>query len=217
MDKLFKKALLVSLLIHLVIFLRLPNIDLEQKEQKELKPLKVNYIKIAPKKIFTEETLVKNKNMIQSKSLVQTNKNVNQIDLKSERFNVSQTNLSKPIKSLDNAKTLSKSVSLAEIENIQENLPGYKDYYHSIRSKIKKAAYDNYSVSDVGEIHIYFIVKNDGTLVDFRIKDSLSSDSASLRNIAILSLQDASPFPNFPKELTTEILSFNVIISFESR
>ncbi|MDP8259698.1 MAG: hypothetical protein P9L96_01635 [Candidatus Gygaella obscura] len=216
-DNFFKNALIISILIHVVIFLSMPSIDVERKKIKVKKPLKIKYIKIVPKKIFKEHTLVKSRKSPESKPINTNNKNIKPTMLESKKLDVSKTKLSKPLKSIDNISSLTKNVSLAEIENIQQNLPGYKDYYHSIRGKIKQAAYDNYNVSDIGEVHIYFIVNKDGTLVDFRIKDSFSSNSASLRNIAILSLQDASPFPRFPKKLNTEILSFNVIISFESQ
>ena len=47
------------------------------------------------------------------------------------------------------------------------------------------------------------------------IIDRRSADDSLLRNIAINSVKDASPFPVFPQGMNQYQITFNVIISFE--
>jgi len=43
------------------------------------------------------------------------------------------------------------------------------------------------------------------------VVEGKSAASPYLKEIALKSVRDASPFPNFPKELDYEKLSFNVV------
>jgi len=84
-----------------------------------------------------------------------------------------------------------------------------------VREKIRRAAYQNYSRIDTGEVFLSFIISNDGYVRDTNLVEEKSSTNFYLREIALRSIKEASPFPNFPKELDYPQLSFNVVISFE--
>jgi len=101
-------------------------------------------------------------------------------------------------------------VDMAKIDN-----PSYISYYQIVREKIRRAAYQNYTRSQTGEVYATFVISSDGLLKNARLVEGKSSESAYLKDIALSSIKGASPFPNFPKELDYQELSFNVAISFE--
>ncbi len=108
-----------------------------------------------------------------------------------------------------------KRISLPHVDIDQINNPTYLSYYQIVREKIRRCAYQNYATSDTGEVYISFIVSSSGYLEERRLVEEKSSANINLRNIALKSVNDASPFPKFPSALTYSQLSFNVIISFE--
>ena len=108
-----------------------------------------------------------------------------------------------------------KKISLPHVDIDKINNPSYLSYYQIIREKIRRSAYQNYATSDMGEVYISFIVSSSGYLEEARLVEEKSSSNPYLRDIALKSVNDASPFPKFPVQLDYSQLSFNVIISFE--
>ena len=108
-----------------------------------------------------------------------------------------------------------KRINLPAVDTDKINSPSYISYYQIVREKIRRAAYQNYSRTEVGEAYVTFIISNDGTMKESRLVSEKSSSSPYLKEIALKSIREATPFPNFPKELDYPQLSFNVIISFE--
>jgi outer membrane biosynthesis protein TonB len=94
----------------------------------------------------------------------------------------------------------------------------YIGYYRLVREKIRYYADKNYikegSVSE-GEIFLSFVITSSGELLHIMIIDRRSADDSLLRNIAIDSVKDASPFPAFPQGINQYQITFNVVISFE--
>ncbi|MFY9402732.1 MAG: TonB family protein [Candidatus Omnitrophota bacterium] len=110
---------------------------------------------------------------------------------------------------------LKKIIKMPAIEPAKIDNPSYISYYQTVREKIRRSAYRNYAKNETGEVYLVFIISNDGVLKQARLVEEKSSKSLYLKNVALSSIKDASPFPNFPKELDYEELSFNVAISFE--
>ena len=108
-----------------------------------------------------------------------------------------------------------KKITLPAINIDKINNPSYVSYYQIVREKIRRSAYKNYIRNETGDVYITFIISNDGYLKNLRLVEDKSSTSIYLRASALASVKDASPFPNFPKELDYPYLTFNVIISFE--
>ncbi len=108
-----------------------------------------------------------------------------------------------------------KKITLPAVDMDKINSPSYISYYQIVREKIRRAAYQNYSRTEVGEAYVTFIISNDGVLKESRLVSEKSSSSPYLREIASKSIREATPFPIFPKELDYSQLSFNVVISFE--
>ena len=93
--------------------------------------------------------------------------------------------------------------------------PSYIGYFQLTREKVRRILYQRYSYTEEGEIYLSFIVASDGMIRDVRVDEERSSASPYLREIAIASVREASPFPPFPKDLEYPELSFNVVVSFE--
>ena len=121
----------------------------------------------------------------------------------------------KPDFSKTNALSYKKKITLPAVDMEKMNNPTYLSYYQMIREKIKRAAYQNISHNETGEVFISFIVSDDGYLKQVRLIEDKSSPDLALREAALKSIKDASPFPNFHKELDYPQLSFNVVISCE--
>jgi TonB family protein len=110
---------------------------------------------------------------------------------------------------------IKKKITLPPIEIGKIDNPSYITYYQIVREKIKRAAYQNYTGSEVGEVTMSFVIDSQGLLKELRLAQEKSSPSAYLREIALRSVRDASLFPRFPKELDYPRLSFNLTITFE--
>lgn len=110
---------------------------------------------------------------------------------------------------------IKKKITLPEIEMARIDNPSYINYYQIVREKIRRSAYQNYMYIETGQVYVSFIISNDGGIKDVRLAEEKTTANNYLKDIAIKSVRDASPFPNFPKELDYPQLSFNIIISFE--
>jgi len=110
---------------------------------------------------------------------------------------------------------IKKRITLPPVDFNKLDNPSYLSYYQIVREKIRRSAYFNYTHTETGEIYVSFVISADGVLEEAKLVEEKSSQNVYLRNIALRSVQDASPFPAFPKELDYPTLSFNVVISFE--
>jgi len=112
-----------------------------------------------------------------------------------------------------------KTITPSEEETAKalKKIPAYANYYHLIRDKIRAKAFSYYDSSTTGEMYLVFTVLSDGKLDSLAIKEAESLGSEFLRQIAISSIKDASPFPPFPDELKKyEHLQFSISISFKN-
>jgi len=110
---------------------------------------------------------------------------------------------------------IKKKITLPPVDMSKISNPSYISYYQIVREKIRRSAYQNYNRNDTGEVYVTFIISNTGYLKDVRLVEEKSSAAPYLKDIALASVKNASPFPNFPKELDYSQLSFNVVISFQ--
>jgi TonB family protein len=133
------------------------------------------------------------------------------VDIKSHK----PTGFSKPTLINSQVLAIKKKISLPAIQMAKIDNPSYISYYQIVREKIRRSAYQNYTHNETGEVYVSFIISNDGYIKDVRLIEEKTMADDYLKKIALSSIRDASPFPNFPKELDYPQLSFNIIISFE--
>ncbi len=219
----FLRALVVSLVIHGIILLQNPNIQFISKHAGQQK-VEVVYIK---HKAETKEAVrinnpekepfLKLSSKITSRKIapppfVDRERVVKEIQQQNtyQRLIVDKPAFFKPDLLLAKKKITLPPVDLGKMRN-----PSYISYYQLVREKIRRTAYQSYTRTAVGEVYLSFIISSDGSLRAIRLVEDKSSPSAYLKEIALKSVKDASPFPDFPKDLDYPELSFNVVISFE--
>ncbi len=110
---------------------------------------------------------------------------------------------------------IKKKITLPQIDMGKIDNPSYLSYYQIVREKIRRSAYQNSNRNETGQVYITFIISSEGYLKDVRLVEERSQASTYLKDIALASVRNAAPFPNFPKELDYSQLSFNILISFE--
>lgn len=109
-----------------------------------------------------------------------------------------------------------KSVQTPNIPGETSKSPEYKNYYQLVREKIRRQAYRNYRRIQEGEVFLTFVLAPSGELKEARVDAAKSANDEHLRAIALESVRQSSPFPEFPEKLKDkDQLAFNVIISFE--
>lgn len=217
-------SLLISLFIHSAVILQGANSRLFHKNRQD-QPIKVKYISV-PKSVrqtyqYKQIRQVKQQPFFKIPPLITAEKMAPAYVDKEQVFNRDKlsTNrdasfvrpsLSKPV-----MVAVKRKITLPPVELEKSNNPTYISYYQIVREKIRRAAYQNYTHTETGEVYLSFVITSDGLIKAMRVVDEKSSSSPYLKETALKSMSEASPFPNFPKALDYPQLSFNVVISFE--
>ncbi|MCM8795968.1 MAG: hypothetical protein NC928_04740 [Candidatus Omnitrophica bacterium] len=213
----FRIAFLISLITHGVIFLQSANLNIFPLKIPEQK-LEVSYVKEIPKPKEEEKTLARNQEpLLKIPSRIGADKKMPLpfLDIQNLKPRPSNPNFMKPAIAKPDIIAVKKKITIPPIDINKISSPSYLSYYQIVREKIKRTAYQNFTRTDTGEIYLTFIISNDGYLKEIRLIEEKSSLNPYLREIALKSVKEAAPFPNFPKELDYLQLSFNVIISFQ--
>ncbi len=235
-NKSFQLAILISMLFHFAIFISAPYVGvLPQKEPFE--PIKVTYFKekIEEKEKELPKKLVGQKpgSRLLPPMLPEALPEVTKEDIVNQPL--APRSLAKPEhvkKEEPTVETIgSGSGSRAVIggkgkkfETVVNNEKDsgkkatYIGYYRLVREKIRYYADRNYikeGSAIQGEVFLSFTVTSKGELLHIMIMDNRSAKDLLLRDIAINSVRDASPFPAFPQGMNQYQVTFNVIISFE--
>jgi TonB family protein len=223
-DRVFQIAILISLVAHAVILWQSPNFGLFSSRKQENTNVELRYIKppeetkpplkaLSPKeepflkmppKITAEENRLRPS--IDKEDIFKKNKGGSV----SQKYTFAKPALIKP-----DIIAVKKKITLSPPTAEKTESPNYIAYSQIIREKIKRALYQNYNSMEIGEVYLAFILSRDGYIKEVRLIEEKSSSSAYLRETALRSIRDASPFPDFPKKLDYDQLSFNVIVSFE--
>jgi len=221
-ERVFQIALLISVITHGVILLQNSNLSLFSLNKKA-QNIEVRYLKNPPApKVPPKPVIAKQEPFLKLPLKITAQKRTPPpfIDkeniFKSNKQRISSESIfNKPAFIKPDIIAIKKKITLPPIDMNKINNPSYISYYQIVREKIRRAAYQNYTHTDVGEVYLSFTVSNDGYLREVKLVEEKSSSSPYLKEIALRSIKDASPFPNFPKELDYPQLSFNVVISFE--
>jgi TonB family protein len=223
-SRVFQATLLISLITHGVILFQNPNFTLFSGKQAN-KDTEVSYvrepvvvkeepIKTVPRKELLPGALA---SKIAARKINPPPFVDREAIFKKSRGGPQSDNLEfiKPAVVRPDIISVKKIITTPAIDLDKINNPSYISYYQIVREKIRRSAYHNYDKAETGEVYISFIVTREGFVRDVRLVEAKSSVNAYLRETALKSVSDASPFPSFPKELDYPQLSFNVVISFE--
>ena len=217
-DKIFKYALAISLIIHIVILARMSYSNIHFQTNP------INSIEVVYPKMAIQNKVVSREKQRMHDMKVNLEKTTQELTEQKSNLSSFMKDMTKLADDLIHGSTKPKiaksdkakrKVSVPEIEPKKIKNPLYTKYYQDIRSRIRERAYQNYEQFDAGEVYVTFIIQGDGGLKDIKIIEERTNANQYLRRISIRSVQQASPFPSFPKELKYPELSFNVVISFE--
>jgi len=214
----FKFALLASLLFHSIFFLTIPEIPF-LPSKRSLGKIKITYYKIKeePKKKKTssrrkKKPIIRELPKVTKEDLLKPPKDIAK---KAKRVNKDK----RSIVALEKVKE-KKFESVVKEEKDRARKVSYINYYRAIREKIRRYADRNYpKARDLGEGEVFlkFVVSSNGELLQVRVVNRKSVKDPDLREVAINSVRDASPFPPFPKGMSQYQISFNLIMSFEPK
>ncbi len=221
-DRILRVTFAVSLLIHGAILLQSPGLNPFSPPAKKQK-MEVRYIRKNPQSKpvpGSGRQILKSEPFLELDSKVVVGSRVpppyieqeNVLPSRLENHGLPST---KPTFAGPDLMAIKKKITLPPIEMAKIDNPSYISYYQIVREKIRRSAYQNYTHNETGEVYLSFIISSDGLIRNARLIQEKSSANDYLKDIALRSVNDASPFPNFPKELDYPQLTFNIIISFE--
>lgn len=195
MDATFRIAVVISTIIHSVIFI--PVFSL--RDARENRPIVVDYVKLKDSVITPHRPKPILKAAFAPSVLI------------------AKADMSANREAGDKSKTAKREAR--ELARKQAPLKGKKDYinyYHLIREKIRGQLKERYvNRHHEGEIVLIFILDLNGSLVVVETDDTRSVQDEFLRRMALESVRDAAPFPPFPKELAVPKMSFDLTVSFK--
>ena len=228
-NKSFQLAVLISILIHFAVFLSAPHMGVVSVK-KAIPVIKISYVK--PKEaVKNRGKIIGQKPQYLPPLAPQALPDVKKDDI----LNPPETEVPPAPKqaekevvgsdiqvSSDRAVIQSNSGKKFETIVNEEKDSGrkatYISYYRSVREKIRYYADRNYireGSTGEGEVFLSFTVTSKGELLQVAVIEKRSIEDPLLRNIAINSVRDASPFPGFPQGMNQYQITFNVVISFE--
>ena len=216
-DRKFFIFLTLSILIHSLIFFNFSRVRFNPPLKDDFKKLEVTYFKFQKDLSLLQRALgdLKKISRLEASSLDKDLSKNTQIS-KVLDMDIS-LDKSPPEAKQEGAlqATELKKVQIPPLEGKDKLIPGFENYYNVIRNKIKQRAEQKFTGSEEGIVYVSFVVMANGQLKDTKIVEEKSVSSPYLQRIAIQSIQDASPYPVFPKEVNFSILSVKLPISFE--
>jgi len=200
MDATLKNCVLVSVLIHFLVAYPAYNSFLSRQDAARRDHIVVDYIKLEePRKTEARRPGV----------------NVRE----TPRVEVKQKVETTQAPVAPAAKAGAKKETPQELAKKQARIRSTKDYinyYQLIREKIRQRLKSNYRrYHGEGDVGLVFILRSNGSLEALDIERASSTKDASLIDIAVSSLRQASPLPPFPKALAIPKMAFNLTVSFK--
>jgi len=217
-NSIFKFAFLASILFHAIFFLTIPETSF-MPTRRSLEKIKIVYYKIKKekpkkKKVFSrkKKPIIRELPKVTKKEVLNPPKKIAKKASK-PKIEKKTTVAFKKVKE-------KKFESVVKEEKDTAKKVTYINYYRAVREKIRKYADRNYpKTKDLGEgeVLLNFVVSSNGELLQIRVVNRKSVKDPDLREIAINSIRDASPFPSFPKGMSQYQITFNLILSFEPK
>ena len=220
-DRFFKYAVVISLVLHLGMFVRLymsPQEEVTLQKGPELS-YRLEPVRQEP----SPEILAKEASVAPAASAIRNNAGMGlkeewegAVSPFRESFDaVSQFRIFERAPEKVKGLKVTKEVSVPVLSSEKINTPAYATYYQIVRDRIRDRAYVNYTRLSVGEVYLTFIIRSNGALAELQILEQKSEANEFLRAVGVKSVQEAAPFPPFPKDLGYPELTFNVQISFQ--
>jgi hypothetical protein len=215
----FRNAILISIVAHFALITPLYSIDLSKDAPDENRPMVVDYVSVKETPSVTVEKVAMSK-LQEPKRIVLAKEVTSNPTSGSKKPSTQDQKKALQEKALPNG-YMNKMATAKEQERIEAKIKTTKDYvnyYQLIREKIKQKLKENYKYyNNEGDAYLVFTLRSDGALLAHDLLPDRSSPDQTLRHIATVSLIEAAPFPEFPKALAVQKLSFNVVVSFKKQ
>ena len=117
---------------------------------------------------------------------------------------------------------LAKKITLPPLSTEKITNPKYLTYNDDMRDTISRNikqrayAYVNHPDFEAGEVYLTFVLTFEGMLKGVKIIEDKTSANDYLREVALRSIKESSPFPPFPKGFDYPEFTFNLLISFQN-
>lgn len=181
-----------------------------KQENKSEPKKKINDLKLIKKQERKKET-IKTLPLTNNNILTMPKQEVRDISQKISPFHFEKQQTPQ-IKMLD----VSRKVTIPMIQAEKITNPKYLTYNHNLSQLIQKLAssFIDPDLFQEGHVYLTFILSANGTLDEVRILEEKTQANEHLRDVALRSIRESSPFPPFPEDLNYPELTFNVLISF---
>ena len=116
---------------------------------------------------------------------------------------------------------IERKITLQPMGTTKITNPKYITYNDDMRAtisrNIRKRAYTyiNHEDFESGKVYLTFVLSSSGILKQLQIIDSKTFANEYLRNVAVKSIKESSPFPPFPLGFNYPEFTFNLLISFQ--
>ena len=220
----FKQAIIISLIVHISILMAV-SFSLK-KERPEIEK-KIEIIYRNRNNRTREERIIQQQ---EQRYKQERKEDIDQIDIREEKEEIFQMDqdiindniYERGIEELDkireelkeeiinkNRKIIISEIKVNEIKN-----KVYLEYNDKIRDKIKQKVYENTRDLELqkGKVYITFVLTKDGYLQRMQLNDRETKASEVLIQRSKKSVQQASPYDPFIKEMPYPELTFNVLI-----
>lgn len=131
---------------------------------------------------------------------------------------VIQTPATQPMSANDALKEVPAEIrSSADLLSDPKSKEVFESYFVLIKDRIHQVVRRKYSRAEVGEgqVGLVFILRSDGKLENVWTIEKMSTADILVKNFARSCVRDAAPFPQFPRELGMNRISFNITIIFD--
>lgn len=217
MDRIFKYALIFSLIFHATLIIEWPFLGRLFPRQDKYKSIEITYLKIREPQPQPPKSESFPKTYEALPKLQQPTKMVS-----SEKPKGAQSAAPSQEKSKISSETKKSEVSQPLIQREEGltsiDLKGQQtvppSYAQAVRNKIKERL--NSAKPDLeGNVFVRFVIASDGELRELNIIDEKSTRNGLLRELVFESIKDAAPFPGFPREFASPEVTFTCQILFQ--
>ena len=223
-QKFFITGIFTSIIVHILLIVALSLTDSTFKK-KPIKPIEVTYQSIKTKKA---KPIEKGKSKIKEVQRTELPKKINVIDkdfvqdfaimadIKEISKIPSSVRIDKKRSPQFKASDLNRRIAIPVLKFEKMTNPKYLSYNHDLSQRIRNRALSNLMRAnfDVGEVYLTFVLSSKGILKQVKVIEEKSEASSFLKEIALRSVREASPFPPYSKELNYPELTFNLLIYF---
>jgi hypothetical protein len=219
-DNLFKFSLVFSVVIHAAVLTQLSNTN-TRYFNRPVNRIEVVY-RTPPQFVVPKEKAIKDdirevtqKQLPPDAKMLLKERSSGPSPLEMMEHTGTKLSPEKTLSSKINTFKSERKISVPALKTEKISNPVYLNYYQLVRGRIQDRAYQNYERLDIGEVYLTFVLSSNGMLKQLKLIEERTTADGYLRNVGLRSIQEASPFPAFPKDLDYPELSFNVVISFE--